>query len=82
MVSRPRARTAAGRHHVPCLVLTFEHDIDSPPQHAPRRGRHHSGARFAEIPGSSHLAPYTHPVPVVDAIIEFLASTGSEDKAG
>jgi thioesterase CepJ len=67
---------------VPCLVLAFEHDIDSPPQRARDAAANIPGASYAEIPGASHLAPYTHPVPVVDAIIEFLASVGSEGKAG
>jgi thioesterase CepJ len=60
--------------HVPCLVLAFEHDIDSPPQRACEAAAIIPGARYAEIPGASHLGPFTHPVPVVDVLIDFLTT--------
>ncbi|MDT5169063.1 MAG: thioesterase CepJ [Mycobacterium sp.] len=60
--------------HVPCLVLAFEHDIDSPPQRAREAAAIIPGARYAEIPGASHLGPFTHPVPVVDVLIDFLTT--------
>src|SRR5205085_12387236 len=46
---------------VPCLVLAFEHDIDSPPGRAREAAAMIPGARFVEIAGASHLAPFTHP---------------------
>jgi thioesterase CepJ len=57
---------------VPCLVLAFEYDIDSPPQRAREAAAAIPGACYAEIPGASHLAPFTHPAAVVDALIDFL----------
>jgi thioesterase CepJ len=60
--------------HVPCLVLAFEHDIDSPPQRAREAAAIIPGARYAEIPGASHLGPFTHPDPVVDVLMDFLAT--------
>ena len=44
----------------PCLVLAFEHDIDSPPAHAQAAAAQIPGARFAVIDDTSHLAPFTH----------------------
>ena len=44
----------------PCLVLSFEHDVDSPPAAgAPGRGAI-PGARFVELAGASHLGVFTH----------------------
>ena len=60
---------------VPCLVMAFEHDIDSPPQRAREAAAVIPGACYAEIPDASHLAPFTHSAAVVDALLDFLAST-------
>ena len=62
---------------VPCLVMAFEHDIDSPPSRAREAAASIPGARYVEIPDASHLAPFTHPVAVADALIDFLASGSS-----
>jgi pimeloyl-ACP methyl ester carboxylesterase len=59
---------------VPCLVLAFEHDIDSPPVRARAAAESIPGARYSEIPGASHLAPFTHPDKVAEALVDFLAS--------
>ncbi len=59
---------------VPCLVLAFEHDVDSPPPRAREAAASIPSARYAEIPGASHLAPFTHPDAVVDALLDFLSS--------
>src|SRR5450755_3183282 len=40
---------------VPCLVLGFEHDVDSPPQRAREAAALIPGARYEEIPDASHL---------------------------
>jgi len=58
---------------VPCLVLAFEHDIDSPPPRAREAAATIPGASYTEISGASHLAPFTHPNAVADALIQFLA---------
>jgi thioesterase CepJ len=60
---------------VPCLVMAFEHDIDSPPQRAREAAAVIPGACYVEIPDASHLAPFTHSAAVVDALLDFLAST-------
>lgn len=59
---------------VPCLVLAFEHDIDSPPAHARKAAAAIPDSRYVEIPGASHLAPFTHADAVTDALVEFFAS--------
>jgi pimeloyl-ACP methyl ester carboxylesterase len=60
---------------VPCLVLAFEHDIDSPPAHARRAAAQIPGARFAEIPDSSHLGVFTHVDAVAAELVDFFART-------
>ncbi len=40
---------------VPCLVMAFEHDVDSPPARARQAAAPIPGARFVEIPDASHL---------------------------
>jgi thioesterase CepJ len=60
---------------VPCLVLAFEHDIDSPPARAREAAAQIASAAFVEIAGASHLAPYTHPTEVASALLDFLATT-------
>jgi pimeloyl-ACP methyl ester carboxylesterase len=59
---------------VPCLVLAFEHDIDSPPGHAQAAAAQIPGARFAVIADTSHLAPFTHAEPVAMAVLDFFAA--------
>ncbi len=56
---------------VPCLVMAFEHDIDSPPARAREAAALIPGARFVEIPGASHLGVFTHGRQVSDLLIEF-----------
>jgi pimeloyl-ACP methyl ester carboxylesterase len=58
---------------VPCLVLAFEHDVDSPPAYAKEAAAAIPGARFVEIAGASHLAPFTHAELVSSVLVEFLA---------
>lgn len=59
---------------VPCLVLAFEHDIDSPPARAREAAALIPGARFAEIPDSSHLGIFTHAHAVAAELVDFFAS--------
>jgi len=58
---------------MPCLVLSFEHDVDSPPARARQAVDMIPGARFVEIPGASHLGVFTHTEAVADAVVNFLA---------
>jgi pimeloyl-ACP methyl ester carboxylesterase len=59
---------------VPCLIVAFEHDIDSPPAHARDAAAAIPGARFEEIAGASHLAPFTHPDAVAAILVDFFSS--------
>jgi pimeloyl-ACP methyl ester carboxylesterase len=69
------ARTDAWpRIHVPCMVVAFEHDIDSPPQRAREAAARIPHARFVQIRGASHLGPFTHPDDVSAALVEFFAT--------
>jgi len=54
---------------VPCLVLSFEYDTDSPPARAKEAADRIPGARFVEIPGAGHLGVMTH----VDQVAEVLS---------
>jgi pimeloyl-ACP methyl ester carboxylesterase len=58
---------------VPCLVLAFEHDVDSPPDRAREAAAVIPGARFAVVPGASHLGVFTHWPAVAELLIEFFA---------
>ena len=55
----------------PCLVLAFEHDVDSPPARARQAAARIPNAQFVEIAGASHLAPMTHAGPVADELVRF-----------
>ena len=56
---------------VPCLVMAYEHDIDSPPARARVAAARIPGAQYLEIADCSHLAPFTHAGLVGDALVEF-----------
>lgn len=56
---------------VPCLVLAFEYDIDSPPAGAREAARTIPGAEYLEIPGASHLGFITHATEVSAALIDY-----------
>ena len=60
---------------VPCIVVAFEHDIDSPPAHARHGAAMITGARYAEIPDASHLGIFTHADAVATVLIDFFASS-------
>lgn len=60
---------------VPCLVLAFEHDIDSPPARAREAAAQIPGARYVEIAAASHLGIFTHAEAVATALIDFFATT-------
>jgi pimeloyl-ACP methyl ester carboxylesterase len=58
---------------VPCLVLAFEHDVDSPPARAREAAAVIPGAGFVEIPGTSHLGVFTHGPAVAEVLVDFFA---------
>lgn len=59
---------------VPCLILAFEHDLDSPPARARQAAGAIPGARYLEILGASHLGPITHATRVAQALADFFAA--------
>jgi thioesterase CepJ len=61
--------------NVPCLIIAFEHDIDSPPARAREAVDRIPNARYAEVAGASHLGPLTHPAEVARHLLEFFSST-------
>jgi pimeloyl-ACP methyl ester carboxylesterase len=64
---------AWGSITVPCLVLAFEHDIDSPPAKARQAAEAIPGACYVEVPDASHLGIMTHVPEVAAAVIGFFA---------
>jgi pimeloyl-ACP methyl ester carboxylesterase len=63
----------------PCLVLAFEHDVDSPPTRAREAAARIPAASFVEVPDASHLGVFTHAEPVAAAVLNFLSGV---DQAG
>ena len=59
---------------VPCLVMAYEHDVDSPPARAREAAAVIPGARYVELADTSHLAPFTHGEQVGAALVEFFGS--------
>jgi pimeloyl-ACP methyl ester carboxylesterase len=57
---------------VPCLVLSFENDIDSPPRRAQQAAERIPGAEFVELAGASHLGVFTHAAQVGETLAGFL----------
>jgi pimeloyl-ACP methyl ester carboxylesterase len=58
---------------VPCLVVAFEHDVDSPPARAREAAAAIPGATFVEIPGASHLGVFTHGSAVGAILVDFFS---------
>jgi thioesterase CepJ len=58
---------------VPCQVLAFEHDVDSPPRRAQEAAALIPGARYTEITGASHLGVFTHGSAVAEVLVDFFS---------
>ena len=56
---------------VPCLVLAFEHDIDSPPRYAREAAAAIPGCEYREVPAAGHIGIVTHPEETVARLVEF-----------
>jgi pimeloyl-ACP methyl ester carboxylesterase len=56
---------------VPCLVMAFEYDIDSPPSRAREAAETIPGAEYAEIAEASHLGFFTHAGPVTEVLVDY-----------
>jgi pimeloyl-ACP methyl ester carboxylesterase len=59
---------------VPCLIVAFEFDTDSPPQLARQAAGIIPGARYHEIEGAGHIGIVTHVPQVAAALLDFFAS--------
>ncbi|HEX3333659.1 MAG TPA: alpha/beta fold hydrolase [Acidimicrobiales bacterium] len=58
---------------VPCLVLAFEHDIDSPPRYARQAAETIPGCSYREVSGAGHLGIMTHVDDVARHLADFFA---------
>ncbi|MGO8871110.1 MAG: alpha/beta fold hydrolase [Acidimicrobiales bacterium] len=67
----PARTTAWPTISVPCLVVAFEYDIDSPPARAREASRTIPGTEYAEIAGASHLGFVTHARQVADVLVDY-----------
>ena len=71
--TNPKHGEAWPRISVPCLIMAYEHDVDSPPARAREAAEIIPGARYVEIADTSHLAPFTHGPAVGALLVEFFA---------
>ena len=60
---------------VPCLVLAFEHDIDSPPRYARQAAEAIPGCTYREVSGAGHLGIMTHVDDVARYLVDFFGAT-------
>lgn len=67
----PARTTAWPSLSVPCLVVGFEYDIDSPPALARQAAGTIPGAEYAEVAGASHLGFLTHAGIVADLLVDY-----------
>jgi thioesterase CepJ len=58
---------------VPCLVLAFEHDVDSPPRYAREAAAAIPGCEYREVSGSGHIGIVTHAEQTAGHLLEFFA---------
>jgi len=65
---------------MPCLILAFEYDVDSPPKRASEAASRIPDATFVELPGASHLGVFTHSEAVAAEVVRFLAESGRENR--
>jgi pimeloyl-ACP methyl ester carboxylesterase len=56
---------------VPCLVLAFEHDVDSPPRYARQAAETIPGCAYREVAGAGHLGILTDAEEVARHLVEF-----------
>ena len=70
----PRRTTRWPEVRVPCLVLAFEHDVDSPPRYARQAAETIPGCAYREVTGAGHLGFVTHADEVARHLVEFFAA--------
>jgi pimeloyl-ACP methyl ester carboxylesterase len=74
MAERVDYRPRLASINVPTLVLCGEHDLISPPAEMREIAAAIPGAKYAEIPAASHMAPLQFPQQVNAELEKFLAS--------
>ena len=67
----PTRATRWAEVRVPCLVLAFEHDVDSPPRYARQAAEVIPACAYREVAGAGHLGILTHSGEVVRDLVEF-----------
>jgi pimeloyl-ACP methyl ester carboxylesterase len=55
----------------PCLILAFEHDVDSPPRYARQASEAIASCAYREIAGAGHLGFLTHAGETAQHLVEF-----------
>ena len=73
VVDRSRSDNEVARVRVPCLVLAFEHDVDSPPRYARAAAEAIPGCVYREVEDAGHLGIITHAGEVARHMLEFFA---------
>jgi pimeloyl-ACP methyl ester carboxylesterase len=67
----PLRTTRWSEIRTPCLILAFEHDVDSPPRYARRASEAIAGCVYREIVGAGHLGFITHADDTARHLVEF-----------
>lgn len=71
----PARGTRWSEIRTPCLVLAFEHDVDSPPRYARQAAGAIPGCAYEEIAGAGHLGIVTHADQVARLLARFFTRT-------
>ena len=61
---------------MPCMILSFEHDVDSPPDRAKEAASKIPDSTFVKLNGASHLGVFTHSDAVSSEVVGFLTGLG------
>ncbi len=69
----PARTTRWPEARVPCLVVAFEHDVDSPPRYAREAAAAIPRCEYREVAGAGHLGFMTHAGEVAGFLEEFFA---------
>jgi pimeloyl-ACP methyl ester carboxylesterase len=69
--SDPARTTRWPEISVPCLVLAFEYDVDSPPEKARHAASVIPGCEYREVAGAGHIGIITHADDVARHLVDF-----------
>jgi pimeloyl-ACP methyl ester carboxylesterase len=67
----PLRTTRWSEIRTPCLILAFEHDVDSPPRYARQASEAIASCAYREIAGAGHLGFLTHAGETARHLVEF-----------